>query len=281
LFLNPQDVQVTGFPAAIAPHSTAPPGREPSGNNAAAGVSSYAVDSVPGLVTQPGQPPPPPQALPPQAQPGSEVAAHELDPDLVSLPGPPRRERTLTVAILVLAAAGALAMTWCLRWDVAYGLRAGTPLNLGDLGDVRSVTPAALEASENRFVRADVLLGAAGGIRYERPFVSDSFRALPVLGRTDLWVDVRVPEGEESGRWEPPRGVAGRLVRFGAAGPRHRGLAAAIAEATRARVPEPAWLLVDAEEPRSERWALVLALTLLVFAGWNVAAVARLVRKVR
>jgi len=262
--LNPQDGQVTGFPAAIAPHSTALPGHEPSGNNALARVSSYAVDSLRAQPTQPGL-----SAL--------EPALHELDPELASLPRPPRWERTLTVAILVLAALGALAMTFALRRDVAYALSDATPANLGDL---RSVTPAAIRTRENRFVRADVLLGAAGGIRYERPFVSDSFRALPVAGRTDLWVDVRVPEGQESGRWEPPRAVAGRLVRFGEAGPRHRGLGGAIAQATRERVPEPAWLLVDAEEPASARWVVVLALTLLVFAGWNVAAVARLVRKV-
>jgi hypothetical protein len=208
-----------------------------------------------------------------------EVGARdEVDPELLALPDPPRRERRLTTAILLLAAVSALALTFALRRDVAYALGHTTPLSLGDL----STAPApVLGANENRFVRADAMLGAAGGIRYERPFVADSFRTVPVAGRSDLWVDVRVPAGQESGRWEPPHSVAGRLVRFGAAGPRHRGIANAIAEATHESVPAPAWLLVDGEEPAGARWAVVLAAALLAFAAWNIAAVVRLVRRVK
>jgi hypothetical protein len=233
-------------------------------------LSSYAVHSVPREIL-PGGPTTP---LAPLA---SEGAADELDPELLALPDPPRRERRLTTAILVLAAAGALAMTFALRRDVAYAFSGGTPEYLGDL---TGAAPALLAAHENRLVRADAMLGAAGGIRYERPFVSDSFRALPVAGRTDLWVDVRVPAGQENGRWEPPRSVVGRLVRFGAAGPRHRGMARAIADAAQSRVPDPAWLLVDGEDPASARWVLVVALAFLGFAVGNLAAVVRIVRRV-
>jgi hypothetical protein len=208
-----------------------------------------------------------------------EVAARdEVDPELLALPDPPRRERTFTMAILVLAAASALALTVALRTDVAYALR-GTPALA--LGDLRTTPAAVLAANENGFVRADALLGAVGGIRYERPFVADSFRTMPVAGRGDLWVDVRVPAGQESGRWEPPHAVAGRLVRIGAGGPRHRGVASAIADVTHEKVPTPAWLLVDGEEPAGARWAIVLAAALLAFAAWNVAAAVRLVRRVK
>ena len=130
-------------------------------------------------------------------------------------------------------------------------------------------------------MRADALLGAGGGIRYERPFVLDTFRTLAVVGRTDVWVDVRVPAGQESGRWEPPRSFRGRLVRFGAAGPRHRGLARAISDATHERVPAGAWLLIDGEDPAGTHWDLVLAAAFLGFAVWNAAAIARILRKVR
>ncbi len=181
------------------------------------------------------------------------------------------------MAILVLAAVSALAMTFALRRDVAYALSGTAPASLGDL---RAATPELFAASENRLVRADAMLGVAGGIRYERPLGSDSFRTLPVAGRTDLWVDVRVPAGQENGRWEPPRSLTGRLVRFGAAGPRHRGIADAIARVTHERVPEPAWLLVDGEEPAGARWVIALAAAFLAFAGWNVVAAVRLVRKV-
>jgi hypothetical protein len=211
----------------------------------------------------------------------------ELDPELLSLPDPPRSGRTLTIAVLVLAAVSALAMTFALRRDVAYALAPllghlahGRQGVVADVGDLRLATPEALSANENRFVRGDAMLGAAGGIRYERPLVADSFRTLPVAGRRDLWVDVRVPAGQENGRWEPPTTFAGRLVRFGEAGPRHRGIADAIAGVTHERVPASAWLVVDGEEPASSGWVLALAAALLAFAVWNVLSAVRLVRRV-
>lgn len=204
----------------------------------------------------------------------------ELDPELLALPDPPRRERTLTVVVLAVAAALSLAMVFALRRDVAYALKSGSPAAL----DLREATPdlgAVFRGYENRLVHADVMVGLAGGIRYERPFVEDSFRTLPAALRDDVWVDVRVPAGQENGRWEPPRAFTGRLVRFDAAGPRHRGLASAIEQATGTRVPPDAWLLVDGEAPDSERWTILLAAMFLGFAAWNVAAIARIVRKVR
>jgi hypothetical protein len=208
-------------------------------------------------------------------------AAPEHDPELARLPSPPRGARTLTVLILALATISALAMTAALSREVAYAVASHSAETLGDL---RSVSASVLAANENRLVRAEAMLGAAGGIRYERPFVADSFRMLPVVGRTeplDVWVEVRVPSGQESGRWEPPQTFAGRLVRLDAAGSRHRGLRAAVEQATGEHVPRNAWLLVDGEEPDDARWAIVLAVLFLAFAGWNVASIARIVRKVR
>jgi len=201
----------------------------------------------------------------------------ELDPELLSLPDPPRRERTLALLVLTLAAACALAMVVALRRDVAYALASAAPATVGDL---RTASTASLAADENRLVRGDALLGAAGGIRYERPFAEDTFRTLPVAGRPDVWVDVRVPAGRETGRWEPPRSFTGRLVRFDAAGPRHRGMARAIEQTTHERVPAGAWLLVDGEDPADARWAILMALLFLGFASWNAAAALRIVRRV-
>jgi hypothetical protein len=232
------------------------------------------------LFAQP-QPSPQPQLLGGDGDGRDRDERDELDPELLSLPDPPRSGRTLTVAVLVLAAVSALAMTFALRRDVAYALAPllGHEGVAADVGDLRLASPELLNANENRFVRGDAMLGAAGGIRYERPLVADSFRTLPVAGRGDLWVDLRVPAGQENGRWEPPRTFAGRLVRFGDAGPRHRGIAGAIAGVTHERVPASAWLMVDGEEPASSRWVLALAAALLAFAVWNVLSALRLVRK--
>jgi len=119
----------------------------------------------------------------------------ELDPELLALPDPPRRERTLTVVVLGFAAVLSLAMVFTLRRDVAYALATRTPAGVGEL---RTASGETLAANENRLVRADGMLGAAGGIRYERPFLDDTFRTLAVAGREDVWVDVRVPAGHQT-----------------------------------------------------------------------------------
>ncbi len=202
----------------------------------------------------------------------------DTDPELTALPGPSRRGRTVTVLVLALAAAAALAMAAALRGEVAYALSPGSPASIGDL---RTVGAETLAANENRLVRAEGMLGVAGGIRYERLLVEDTFRTLPVAGRADVWVDLRVPAGQENGRWEPPPSLTGRLVRFASVGPRQRGLAIAIEQSTHVPVPAGAWLLVDGEAPEGARWSIVLALLFAGFAVWNVAAIGRITRKVR
>jgi hypothetical protein len=207
------------------------------------------------------------------------LAAHDdqLDPELIALPDPPRPHRTLTLVVLVLAAAAAMAMTFVLRQDITYALTSRTPAELGDL---RSADARELQLRDNRLVRAEAILGPEGGIRYERLLSSDTFHAVPVAGRPDIWVVLRVPARGESARWEPPRQFAGRLVRFDSAGPRQRGLASTIERATHEPSAAAAWLLLDGETPADERWALVLAMALLGFAAWHIAATARMIRKV-
>jgi len=202
----------------------------------------------------------------------------DIDPELMALPSPARRERTFAVVVLLFAGAAALAMTFALRRDVAYALSSRSAASVGDL---RTATDATLAAHENRFVRAEAILGMAGSIRYERPWVAGAFRTLPVAGRTDLWVDVRAPAPKDGGRWEPPHEFAGRLVRFGGVGPRHRGLARAIEEMAHVGVPSNAWLLVDGEDPESAHSGMVLAAAFLGCAVWNAAALARILAKVR
>ena len=169
-------------------------------------VSRYAVHGVPSASqSQAPQAPQAPQASHELQLRGPE-SSEELDPELLALPDPPRRERTLTVVVLAVAAVLSLAMVFALRHDVAYAVGGSTA---ADLGDLHAATGATLAGFDNRYVRADSLLGAAGGIRYERPFVDDTFRTLPVAGRRDVWVDVRVPAGhrdtKDLARLQPAR----------------------------------------------------------------------------
>lgn len=199
----------------------------------------------------------------------------ELDPELLGLPDPPKRERTVTVAMLVFTAFASLAMIFALRQDAAYAFSAPVAEGIGNIGEA-----SADAFHENRFVQGHVMLGAARAIRYERPLVADSFRLMPVVGKTNVWVEVRVPPKGENVRWVPPQEVTGRLVRFETAGPRHRGLAGAVRDATGQEVPKDAWLLVDGAAPSEARWAVLLVLLFSGFAIWNLFATAKLLRRV-
>jgi hypothetical protein len=202
-----------------------------------------------------------------------------LDPELLELPDPPKRERSFTVATLVFTAFASLAMVFALRGDAAYAWSgSGAGAHARSLGDVGSAPPGAFV--ENGYVSGTAMLGAAHAIKYERPFVSDSFRLMPVAGRPNVWVEVRVPAGAENIRYVPPNEIAGRLVKFESAGPKHRGLASAVRDATGQRVPEGSWLLVEGETPAGSRWAIMLVVMFLGFAVWNLGVTAKLLRKV-
>ncbi len=199
----------------------------------------------------------------------------ELDPELLALPDPPKRERTLTIAMLLCTAVASILMIFALRRDAAYAF---APADAVDLGDLAAAPESAFV--ENAFVHGGGMLGVAHAIRYERPLASESFRLMPVSGRHDVWVEVRVPPGAENVRWVPPREVSGRLVRFASAGPRHRGLASAVHDATGQTVAPEAWLLVQGDAPAGSRWAVLLELLFAGFAIWNVVVSAKLLRRV-
>ncbi len=209
--------------------------------------------------------------------PGStRSAADAVDPELASLPEPPRTERRATLLLLATTALASVAMVTMLSRDAAYAFASS---RVTDLGDLRVAPAGAL--APNEYARGAGMLGGAGSIRFERSFESDSFRVAPVAGRPDVWVELRVPNGVDSERYVPPTSFAGRLVRFDAAGPKHRGLASAVGQLTGQAVPSDAWLLVDGEAPEAARWAVALAAMFAVFAAWNALAIARIVRKVR
>jgi hypothetical protein len=183
----------------------------------------------------------------------------------------------VTLFVLILGIVAALSMVLALSRDAAYALSTGSPATLGDLANVSA---GALAEHDNRTVVADGLLGVVGALRYERPLRESTFRVLPVLGRLDIWVEVRVPPGEEGGRWEPPRSFAGRLERLDGSGVSHRGLKDAIEQVTHVPLPGKVWLIVDGDDPAQARWSLVLLAVFLACAMWNAVAIARIVRKV-
>jgi hypothetical protein len=207
---------------------------------------------------------------------GPDSAIRSVDPELLSLPAPPKRERTAAVVLMLLTAVAALWMAFSLLAEARYALAPGQPV---DLGDLTGLHPGA--DLSNRYVRASGLLGTGGAIRYGRAAEGDSFRLAPVAGNPSLWVEIRVPEGFEGPRFVPPTVFAGRLVPFGKAGVRHVGLVKSVREQTEMSVPPDAWLLIDGSSPRASRWAVALAALFGAFAAWNVGGVARILSRVR
>jgi hypothetical protein len=200
----------------------------------------------------------------------------EVDPELLQLPDPPRGERRSTLLVMTVAALASAAMAMALTRDAAYAFRSSAATDLGDL----TATPPSAFVS-NALVEGRGRLAGAGALRYERPFESDSYRIAPVAGRPDVWVELRVPAGEESNRFVPKTEYAGRLVRFADAGLRHRGLRGAIDDRTGQKVPAESYLLIDGQTPNDARAYAFLWLMFVSFALWNVATIFRLVRRVR
>ncbi len=198
-----------------------------------------------------------------------------LDPELASLPSPPRGQRGMTLALLAATALASIFMVGILARDAAYAF---APSQVSDLGDLRTAAQGAF--TSNAYARGTGMLGGAGAIRFERSLESDTFRLAPVAGRGDVWVELRVPAGVEPDRFVPPTAFAGRVVPFEAAGPRHRGLAASVRELTGQAVPDGAWLIVDGEAPATARWAVALVVVFAIFAAWNAATIARIVKRV-
>jgi hypothetical protein len=199
-----------------------------------------------------------------------------VDPELLELPRPPRLERLVSLALMITTAVLAAVMAIGLSGDVRYALAAAQPFELGDLG--RWAPDASMS---NRFVQATGRLGSAGAIRYDRPMERDSFRLAPVAGNDRIWVEMRVPGGMEPGAFVQPTTFVGRLMRLERAAFRYRGLAHSVREVTGADVPAHAWVLVDGATPTASRWTVALAALFVLFAGYNLVTIARIVRPVR
>lgn len=200
----------------------------------------------------------------------------EPDPELIGLPAPPKRARSVTVVLMLLTMLAALGLTYSLGSEITYATKPGTPLDVGELAKV-----SLAHDMSNKYVRAAGLLGTSGAIRYGRAAESDSFRLAPILGSDKVWVEIHVPEGFEGPRFIPPSGFAGRLVPFKSVGLRHAGLRDQVKERTGVVIPDDAWILIDGSSPRSSRWALALAVLLSGFALWNLVGIGRLLAKVR
>jgi hypothetical protein len=202
--------------------------------------------------------------------------AGSADPELLSLPRPPRVQRTLSLVLMTVTALLALVMTLALAGDVHFAFVSAVP---DDVGNLMHFVPDT--SMQNRFVRGTGMLSAASAIRYDRPMERDSFRLAPLAGNDKIWVEMRIPEGVEAAQFVPPATFVGRLLPMHSAAFRYRGLGRSIREVTGAAVSDDAWVLVDGATPTSSRWTVALAALFAIFAAYNLVTIARIVRPVR
>lgn len=197
------------------------------------------------------------------------------DPELTELPAPRRPFRKLTLVSLSLTALGAAWLTFSLSGDLGYAVSGGP---LTDVGGLEQFKPEARWT--NRWVRGEGELSTIGGIRYTRPLESDSYRLSPLASNPKLWVQVRVPAGYENEHFVVPTVFAGRLVPFSALGLRYGTLDEAPTNAgwQSGHLPKDAWLLIDGETPKSNRWLFGLSALFIAFCAFSLWALVSLLR---
>ena len=213
-----------------------------------------------------------------ESEPGNSSLADSPDPELVQLPAPRHPWRRATILALLLCFGISSALLFGLRGELAYALWSGPPQSIGALATLSPGQPIS-----NHWVEAEADLEDHGGIRYERPFESGTFRLVPVQGNHRVWVQIRVPAGFEDQYFVPPNSFVGRLAPVTSLGVRYSALPRAVSDAgwPKGQLPDDAWILIDGESPKAIRWVLALTLVLAGFAGFSLWATTAALRPVR
>lgn len=203
-------------------------------------------------------------------------ASSGTDLELADLPEPRRPWRRATFAAMALVSLISLGLSVNLVPDLVFALNPSPPVELNDLERFRPQSEL-----HNRLVHGEATLSADRAIRYERPMEPDSYRLAEVVGNPQLWVQVRVPAGDEGPHFVPPTSFVGRLVRAHDVSIRQQGLSEAVAQAGLGKLDADTWILIDGEAPQTMRWVFGLLALLLAFAIFNVVGILRLARPIR
>ncbi len=216
-----------------------------------------------GQVNQSAELGPGPPAGPPSA------AASDVDPELLRLPAPPRARRLVTMTVMALVVAAALALVASLRTDVTYFFSSSTAV---DLGDARLVDPARL--TSNAYVRIEGTPMAAGTVRYSRILGGDDYEVFPLAGQRVVFVQLPL-SGRKDMRTSSRRDFAGRLLTFGQLGGRFATVRRYLARRMHMPVSSESFLVLADEPPQSYGWALLLAALCLLFVAVDVVLLLR------
>lgn len=190
------------------------------------------------------------------------ISAEGIDPELLDLPAPAKGRKLATMALMALSIVVTLGLLASIRRDVSYFFHPSTPMALGEAVDL---DPAELEP--NAYVTIEGTPMASGTVGYGRILGAGRYRAFPLAGQRNLFVQVPV-ESEDAARTSARREFSGRLVTFGDAGGRFGTVRRFLESKMGMPVSSESYLLLADEPPSSYAGSLALvalaALAILV-----------------
>ena len=154
-----------------------------------------------------------------------------------------------------MAIAASAALVFALRVDLRYALAPHETVVLG-----ASPTSAQLAAATHRHVSIDGIPGGVGAIDYRRPLRDGVYRLAPLVDRSDVYVELRLPDGVDPARFVPPTRVDGRLVPIDDGGARFSHVRAMIERASGKPAPANTYLLEQGAAPTLRAPSAIVAM---------------------
>ena len=223
------------------------------------------------IVTQ-LEPPAPPM-------PSAALNEHELDPELLALPAPPRGRRLWAMTLMAAVVALALGLASSVRSDMAYALHAMDGGRAKVLGDAVHLDPALLPSNAYVVVRGTPML--SGMVRFEAGlFGADDYVVFPLAGQRNVFVQVPADSLRDP-RTAASTEFSGRMVTFGELGARFRVVREFLAQRMGMPVTAETYLVVADDPPGSHAWSLFFGAFCLAVVALNVWLFSRWFRPIR
>jgi hypothetical protein len=206
-----------------------------------------------------------------------------IDPELSSLPTPPKKRRRNPWIMLLVILIGCFMLYW-LRTDLAYFFRSETPLELGDVTDIDLA-----KVESNSYVHISGIPNPTKVVKFTKRLSKGFFRLFPLVGTTDVFVQLHVREdsAEEKAKKEKkktdelPGEFTGRAIRFadlektGIASSSYKNIRDFFFEKFYMTVPEGSMLIMDGDNPKSYWVYPLLAAFICLFVVLNTALLIR------
>lgn len=211
----------------------------------------------------------------PGARPEGVAPNDQVDPELLSLPAPPRAKRLATLTLMALVAAVSLGVLGSLEGDLRYFCSSPTAL---DLGEAVKIDPAALVA--NRYVRVRGMPMAADAVRYSHSFSGDEYAVFPLAGQRHVLVSVELGD-PASMRTSARRDFTGRLVTLGELGTPFAAVRDYLARDMGVSVSSETFVVLADRPPSSYVWSVLLALMCIAFIVTDIWLMVRWFRPIK